>query len=72
MKIEIIERIKSPTPKFFKKMKWIAGIIVTVAVALLGADAAGQIVLSETMSSACVYVSIIGASIFSTATTTIE
>ncbi|KKN36701.1 hypothetical protein LCGC14_0770890 [marine sediment metagenome] len=67
--MELINRIKSPTPDFFNKIKWIAGVLIVIAGALLGASAAGQLELSETIKEICTYVVIVGSAIFGTAQT---
>ena len=65
--MELINRIASPTPDFFNKVKWVAGILIAVAGALLAAS--DQLELSSTIKDVCLYVVIIGGAVFGTAQT---
>lgn len=70
--MEIIKRIKSPTPAFFNKIKWVTGVLIGIAVALLAASGTGQLELSESIKQVCTYVVIVGGAVFGTAQTAKE
>ena len=67
--MELFDRITSPTPDFFKKLKKIALVLIGIAIALIGADKSGMVDLPEIVIQINTYMIIIGGAIFGTAQT---
>ncbi len=65
--MEIVKRIKAPTPDFFKKIMWVAGILIVVAGALIAG--AEQLELPAVVSKVCWYIVIVGTAVLGTAQT---
>ena len=70
--MEILKRVQSPTPKFFKGLQKICLTFIGIAGALIGAEVMGTIELSENISQGCTYLMIIGGAILGTAQTAKE
>ena len=68
--MEIIDRLKSPTPNFFKKLSKYSIILIAIAGALLGADATSTIELPNIVSQISTYLIIVGGAVLGTAQTT--
>lgn len=68
--MELINRIKSPTPDFFQKTKKYALVLIAIAVALIAADKTGILDLPDVVGQISVYLMVIGGAVFGTAQTT--
>lgn len=68
--MELIDRIKSPTPDFFNKLKKISLILTAIAIGLITADKTGLVDLADVVSQISVYVIVISGAVFGTAQTT--
>lgn len=68
--MEIINRVFSPTPDFFKKARKYAIILIAIAVGLIAADKTGILDLPDVVGQISTYLIVIGGAVFGTAQTT--
>ena len=70
--MELIKRVTSPTPDFFKKAKKYAVILIVIAGSLIAADKTGVLDLPDIISTISTYLMVIGGAVLGTAQTTIK
>ena len=67
--MELFDRIASPTPDFFNKLKKISLVITAIAAGLIAASGTGLVDLPDMVSQISVYVIVISGAVFGTAQT---
>ena len=67
--MELFDRITSPTPDFFNKLKKISLVLTAIAVGLIAANKTGLVELPDVISQIAVYVIVISGAVFGTAQT---